>query len=41
MYRTSTISGILIAIVYFETMELNIGTKKYFDYDPTRHGSNP
>ena len=38
MYRTSPISGILIAIVYFETMELNFETKTYFDNDIKRQG---
>merc|ERR1712131_330482 len=31
----SLIIGILIAIVYFETIELNIDTKKYLDKDIT------
>ena len=41
MHRPSPISGILIAIVYFETIELNIDTKKYLDQDITRQGTNP
>ena len=40
MHRPSPISGILIAIVYFETIELNIDTKKYLDQDITRQGTN-
>ena len=41
MYRPSPISGILIGIVYFETIELNIDTKKYLDQDITRQGTYP
>ena len=41
MYRPSPISGILIAIVYFETIELTIDTKKYLDQDMTRQGTYP
>ena len=41
MHRPSPISGILIAIVYFETIELNIDTKKYLDQDITRQGTHP